>query len=84
MHSTSLQAQGFRFVYRAGYGCGYTWTHSAEMQATDIDCTDMGDDEFEQFVRVREAAKRVGNELSLHQEDDQFSRDLQTLVGAVT
>lgn len=43
----------FRFVYRAGIGprgFDYTWTHKNEMRASDVDCTDMNDDEFEQFV----------------------------------
>lgn len=42
---------GMRFIYRSG---AYSWTHRLEMIQGDIDCTDMSDDEFDQFVRDRD------------------------------
>lgn len=85
----TLKEKGFRFAYRSRHGkFEYQWTHRAEIQADDVDCTDLTDDEFEQFVRTHDAgavvaaAERVSNELSLFQDDDQFSRDLRTLVAA--
>jgi hypothetical protein len=87
--AATLKDQGFRFVYRNRDGMlDYQWTHPAELQPTDHDCTDMDDDEFEAFVRthaasaVSVAAGRVANELNLYRDDDQFSRDLRTLVAA--
>lgn len=51
----TLKDKGFRFVYRLGYGrefgCDYTWSHPAELQPTDVDCTDMSDDDFQLFVQ---------------------------------
>ena len=44
----TLQAQGWRFVFRAGES---RWSHPLEVQADDMDVSDMSDDEFEQFVR---------------------------------
>ena len=49
----SLQQQGFRFIRRGGV---FKWAHPADMSATDIDCTDMSDDQFEAFVAGVEAA----------------------------
>lgn len=43
----TLQAQGYRFTFRAGV---YTWTHAAEVTGGHIDCTDMDDQQFEAFV----------------------------------
>lgn len=47
----TLSAQGYRFIYRDGR---YLWAHALEMQAGDVDCSDMDDAEFEQFVREHE------------------------------
>lgn len=44
----TLSAQGYRFIFRDGR---YLWAHALEMQPGDVDCSDMSDDEFEQFVR---------------------------------
>ena len=40
--------QGFRFIRR---GAEFRWTHPAEMLSTDLDCTDMTDEQFEAAVR---------------------------------
>ena len=45
----SLRAEGFRFVHRAGLG--FTWMHPGTVEAGDLDCTDMSDEEFERTVR---------------------------------
>jgi hypothetical protein len=45
-----LDQNKFRFVFRDGL---YTWSHRNEIRATDIDCTDMSDDEFVAFVISR-------------------------------
>ena len=52
----NLREQGCRFTYRSSrpFGEEYQWTHPAEIQAGDVDCTDMGDDEFERFVRAND------------------------------
>ena len=44
----NLQEQGFRFVCRARSFC---WVHPAEVNTTDIDCTDMDDAQFDVFVK---------------------------------
>jgi hypothetical protein len=45
----SLQDQGFRFVWRPALReC--LWSHPAEVKPGDVDCTDMSDREFEQFI----------------------------------
>lgn len=44
----TLQQQGFRFVRR---DTEFKWSHPADMLASDLDCTDMSDAEFEQAVR---------------------------------
>jgi hypothetical protein len=43
----TLQDQGFRFVCINGV-CD--WVHPAEIPAGSVDCTDMTDDEFEDFM----------------------------------
>ena len=43
-----LQTQGFRFIDRNG---DFNWRHTNQLQAGDIDCTDMDDEEFEAQVR---------------------------------
>ena len=43
----TLQAQGFRFVQR---GQQWLWVWRGLMLPGDIDCTDMGEDEFERAV----------------------------------
>lgn len=43
----NLKDQGYRFVYVDG---AYRWVHPLEVPANAVDCTDMGDDEFAQFV----------------------------------
>jgi hypothetical protein len=45
----SLQEQGFRFVWcQALREC--LWRHPLEVKPEDVDCTDMTDREFEQFI----------------------------------
>lgn len=44
----NLRSQGYRFVQCAD-GC-FQWRHPLEILATDIDCTNMTDAEFEQYV----------------------------------
>ena len=43
----TLRDQGFRFIKR---GNEYKWSHPADVQHSDIDCTDMDDDAFAAFV----------------------------------
>lgn len=43
----NLQDQQFRFVRR---GAEFKWTHVLEKLPTDLDCTDMTDEQFEQAV----------------------------------
>lgn len=43
----NVQEQGFRFVQR---GADFIWTHPLELQACDVDCSDMTDAEFEAYV----------------------------------
>ena len=43
----TLRDQGFRFIKR---GSEFKWAHHADVQASDVDCTDMGDDEFAAYV----------------------------------
>lgn len=45
-----LDQNKFRFVFRDGL---YTWSHIHELRASDVDCTDMSDDEFVSFVMAR-------------------------------
>jgi hypothetical protein len=48
----NLQEQGFRFVWRPALReC--LWCAPALVQPGDVDCTDMSDREFEQFLSVR-------------------------------
>ncbi|MFC4727119.1 hypothetical protein [Coralloluteibacterium thermophilus] len=44
----NLRAENFRFVMRAGQ---VEWVSPAELRESDIDCTDMDDDEFVELVR---------------------------------
>lgn len=46
----SLQDQGFRFVVRPSELDRALWLHPADMKPGDIDCTDMGDEEFEALI----------------------------------
>lgn len=55
-----------RFVKR---GDKFNWVHHLEMQATDVDCTGMTDDEFQAFVRTSEAAAQPLNDLHRIQAD---------------
>lgn len=48
-----LKAQGFRFTFRAG--SGWNWRHPAELQPTDIDATDMKDEELVPLAKNLEA-----------------------------
>lgn len=48
----TLRDQGFRFVKR---GNEFKWQHPGDMQATDIDCTDMSDNDFADFVAASTA-----------------------------
>lgn len=44
----SLEAQGWRFVLRAGR---FAWRHPSDIEADDLDCTLMTDEDFERTVR---------------------------------
>jgi hypothetical protein len=46
----TLRDQGFRFIKR---GSEFKWAHPADVQASDVDCTDMGDDEFAAYVAAQ-------------------------------
>lgn len=48
----SLLKEGFRFVHRAGWG--FTWIHPCAVEAGDLDCTDMNDEQFEQTVKDKD------------------------------
>jgi len=52
MSTHTLRDPHFRFVFRAG---DYRWIHKNEVIPADIDCTDMNDQEFEDFVREHTA-----------------------------
>ena len=56
----SLLAEGFRFVHRTGLG--FTWMHPGAVEAGDLDCTDMSDEDFERTERENDdpTAKRQG------------------------
>lgn len=47
MSAPTLREQGYRFIYRDGQSA---WVHPLEVQFDDIDCTDMEDDEYADFV----------------------------------
>jgi hypothetical protein len=49
----SLRDEGFRYVHREGVG--FTWLHPGTVEAGDLDCTDMSDEEFEVTVKAHEA-----------------------------
>lgn len=49
----TLADEGSRFVIRDGKA---EWVHPAEKRATDIDCTDMTDAEFEWTITMEKAA----------------------------
>lgn len=57
----NLQEQGYRYVYRpsAHPECGI-WIPPELMQPGDIDCTDMGELEFEEFLHGRLDYREVG------------------------
>lgn len=48
----TLKDQGFRFVCRDGK---FDWLHPADIKPGDIDCTDMDDVQFEEFVASQTA-----------------------------
>lgn len=50
---STLPQQGFFFVMHKNGK--YAWVHPADIREDDIDCTDMGDAEFEQFVQTIDA-----------------------------
>ncbi len=52
----TLREQGFRFVCRDGRG---QWLHPLEVQFHDIDCTDMEDDEFAEFVAKARTSRKT-------------------------
>jgi hypothetical protein len=54
----NLKDDGFRFVRR---GSSFGWVHPAEVQADDLDCTDMDDDEFENAVREVQATTKAAS-----------------------
>lgn len=49
-----LDKQGMRYVFRSG---DYRWVHKLEMHAADVDCTDMSDEEFHEFVVAHEVSE---------------------------
>lgn len=65
----TLRDQGYRFVRR---GVRFDWVHPAEVQRGDLDCTDMGDDEFE---RVVQEAPTFGETESDQMEADQPAKE---------
>lgn len=49
----TLREQGFRFTLRVDPVTGerdWNWRHPAEVTDADMDCTDMTDDEYADFV----------------------------------
>lgn len=52
--SHTLKDAGFRFICRRVFGCrpDYKWVHPASLRPGDVDCTDMGDEEFARFVQA--------------------------------
>lgn len=46
--NTSLRDKGYRFVKREGE---FRWVHPLDVEFTDVDCTDLNDEEFEAIVR---------------------------------
>jgi hypothetical protein len=48
----SLRDEGFRYVHREGVG--FTWLHPGTVEAGDLDCTDMSDEEFEAAVKAHD------------------------------
>lgn len=48
----NLREQGFRFVQR---GAEFKWVHPADVQPSDVDCSDMSDEEFAAFVLNNES-----------------------------
>lgn len=47
--------EGFRFVHREKT---WLWVHPNLLRSSDIDCTDMPDDEFESFVETVTNARK--------------------------
>lgn len=47
LEKCNLRDAGFRFVRR---GKCFFWCHLAEIQANDVDCTDMSDEEFSKIA----------------------------------
>ena len=45
--ASTMKEKGFRFVFT---GSEFKWLHPAEVHAPHVDCTDMDDDEFAEFV----------------------------------
>jgi hypothetical protein len=43
-----LKEDGFRFVYQDGL---FDWLHPSEISRYAVDCTDMTEDEFVEFVK---------------------------------
>lgn len=52
----NLQDQGYRFYYLGGNV--YQWVHPLEVSKTAIDCTDLDDDEFLDFMLARLAEEK--------------------------
>lgn len=48
----TLKDEGYRFTYRPGlsWADGFKWRHPTDTQPGDVDCTDMGDEEYTWFV----------------------------------
>lgn len=46
----SLKDEGFRWIFRPTLRDKFAWIHPAEIQEGDVDCTDMGDEEYTCFV----------------------------------
>lgn len=55
-----LAAEGHKFIRR---GNDFTWTHPNLLRATDVDCTDMNDEDFGREVTDAESTTSAAPEL---------------------
>lgn len=58
---STLREQGHRFIFRDG---SYTWAHPALMVVSDVDVTDLTDEEFERFVSSNDKDLNYWRDLS--------------------
>lgn len=50
----NLAEQGWRFIHRKGSTDGFTWVHPSDLRDDDVDCTDMDDATFVDYVKALE------------------------------